>query len=263
MAVAVTNRFDRFENPDFLTDVNDRRLSKTPFKVFCDFLLSKDFPKIFKYGSEWAARFTTISPGTKLFGEFAGKWKNAISGAKILPTMQETQAAVQKLWFKVQHREEYTNAEIFAAVRHVIRKASDCCNNVCDGIKLMSTFYPFGFMPYVDVFAAAWTFGGSVSNLVDDALKVHHARDRDLKILHGFSIVMDISYMCVGALGLYAFIFSAPISIVLVPLTTALLARIGQTVFEGWKDPEHKMQDQGETLDALRWSLQRNAEVTS
>jgi hypothetical protein len=125
----------------------------------------------------------------------------------------------------------------------------------------MSTFYPFGFMPYVDVFAAAWTFGGSVSNLVDDAMKVHNTDNKDLKILHAFSIVMDLSYMSVGALGLYAFIFSAPISIVLVPLTTALLARIGQTVFEGWRDPEHKMQDSGKTLTALEWSLQRTAEA--
>jgi hypothetical protein len=253
---AITNRFARFEAPEPLTNVNDPRLSKTPFKLFCEFLQTKDFPKIFSYGIKWADKVVEVSPGTKLFGEFAGKWKNAISGAKIVPSMQETNAAVQKLWHKLQHRDECAEGDIFAAVRQVIRKASDCCNNVCDGIKLMGSFYPFGFMPYVDVFAAAWTFGGSVNNLVDDAMKVHAADHRDAKILHGFSIVMDLSYICVGALGLYAFLFSAPISIVLVPLTTALVARIGQVVFEGWRDPEHKNQDPSQTLEALKWSLQ-------
>jgi hypothetical protein len=107
----------------------------------------------------------------------------------------------------------------------------------------------------VDLVSAGFTFVGSAFNLADDSIKVHDAKTTNEKILHGLSIGMDISYLLVGILGIVSFIISAPISIILVPLTTALVCSISSFFFRNLADPEGKNRNPGEVLEALKWKL--------
>lgn len=248
--VTGVNPFARFENPTVLDNVKDSRLDKTVMQVVLEFFTTKDFPKIFNYAIQWISRFTEISPEVRSVGVFAGNVKNFYSFTKVPSSCVEVANAVDKLARAQQDRRG-------AAFRDVVRKVSDLSNNVCDTIKLSGQFVQLkGIAPIVDVVAAGFTAGGSLNNLIDDSMKVHHAPTASEKILHGFAIGMDISYLCVGIIGIAAFIIGAPISIILVPLTTALVCSISHFFFKNLADPEGKNRNTAEVQEALKWQLQ-------
>ncbi len=255
--ISRTSPFARFEAPTLLTDYKDSRLTKSVSQVAIEFFATKDFPKIFNYVIQWIARFTEISPQVKSFGVFAGNVKNFYSFTRVSNSCAEVASAVDKFWKKC-FDSEATRSERGAAFRHVVRKFSDLSNDVCDSIKLFGQFFPLDTKVArgVDVVSAGFTFVGSAVNLADDSIKVQNARTTNEKILHGLSIGMDISYLIVGALGIAAFIISAPISIILVPLTTALVCSISSFFFRNLADPEGKNRNPGEVLEALKWQLQ-------
>lgn len=246
------NPFSRFENPTVLTDVKDARLNKTVMQTVLEFFTTKDFPKIFNYGIQWISRFTEISPEVQNFGNFARDVKNFYSLTKVPAGLVDTANAANKLFHS-------SGSRIGHAFLDFIRKLTMWANDFFDGIKLGLQLKLFSFgraTPYVDVVSSGFTAVGSLNNLIDDSMKVHNAPTKNEKILHGFAIGMDISYLLVGIIGITAFIIGAPISLVLIPLTTALVCSISYFFFKNLVDPEAKNRNAAEVQEALKWKLQ-------
>jgi len=243
--------FARFDLPSPLRSIDDPRLSKSITKIFIDFFSTKDFPKLFNYGIQWIGRITIISPELRSVGVFAGNVKNFMSMTKIYASCVAVHSAVNKLWQKYWD-DASQNGELRDAALGVMRETSSLSNDVCDTIKLGGQFFQIPYMPCVDAVAAVWTFFGSVSNFTQDMIQSQTAVTTHEKILSGLALGMDMSYMMVGGLGIYAFVMSAPVSIILVPLTTALVCSLGTF----WEKERAKL-DPAYTQTALDWSLRQ------
>lgn len=252
-AIAGVNPFARFENPEILTSIKDVRLNKSFSQVVLEFFTTKDFSKIPNYVFQWIGRCTDLAPELKAIGAFSGNVKNFYSLTKVPSSCVEVANAVNKLY----HADKNHRC---AAFREMVRKVSDCLNNWFDTFKLalaVTQYTPLrAFVPIVDVLSAGFTAGGSLNNLIDDSVKVHNATTTNEKILHGFAIGMDISYLLVGICGIVSYVISAPVSIVLVPLTTALVCSISHFFFKNIVDPEGKNRNASEVQEALKWKLQ-------
>jgi hypothetical protein len=247
-----TNPFSRFENPTLLANVKDSRLDKTVMQTGLEFFTTKDFPKIFNYVIQWISRFTEISPQVQNFGNLARDVKNFYSVTKIPSGLVDTANAANKLFHS-------KGSKIGHAFLDFIRKLTAWANDFFDGIKLglqMKLFSVGRAAPYVDVVSAGFTAVGSLTGLIDDSIKVHNAPTKNEKLLHGLAIGMDISYLLVGILGITGFIIGAPISLVLVPLTTALVCSISYFFFKNLADPEGRNRNAAEVQEALKWKLQ-------
>lgn len=247
-----------------VTDLRDPRLRSNVVDVFKKYFTSKDFVKTIYYAIDWASRFTQVPSNILDMGKFFKRMKNAMGMANIYGSFMALIFAVNTLAQKCWTYSTNRPGELRIAVLDVGRQFSDWSNNMTDTVKLFAEWFSaplIPFLPYVEIFSSGCTFLGSVNNFVDDGIKFAEAPNQDMRIMHGFGLGMDMCYMMVGALGLWAWWIAAPVSVILIPLTMATACRTGQIFFQGLNNPDGRSADPAKVQRALqqRVDLQRAA----
>lgn len=203
------------------------------------------------YGTYWLGKVCTVPSGISNFSLETVHFKNFLSAIKIPERSRELWKSFNGLWADWSNRAsvatEETRKKIVKSTFKIIQKASNLTSSVCDAVDFSTKYVPSmdkGFLHGVKTASYTATFVGSGVSAGEQIVNITTQQDPEGKkaAFYLLNLARDVSYVALGAIGLYGIITVTPIApaIILACLTSGLSFGIGSFFYEKIKDPENK-----------------------
>ena len=242
--------------------------------IFLELLKSKprDIIKAFGYSTFWAGQaIPDLHPNVQHFSFYMGDVKNLLGAIEVPDKANTLWISLKGLWTDVTGlaagNADATLCKVGAAARKAIKDTASLTNSVCDGIDFSTKYIQIeaDVMRWIKGIGFTATLSGAVvgaGEQVQNLTKVQSAMDKEA-ILYMINLAREVSYVALGAIGLYFVISATPMVpwMILACLTSALSFTIGGFFYERIVDPENKGKNLNPAIVVENVVAQRNRPV--